>query len=128
MGGGASALSLPEGFSSLDVQPFGALSSLDRASDIVDSIPASSRVVLLGECTHGTEEFYSIRAAVTKRLVEERGFSAVVFEADWPFMEAGSWPSPVGVKAPSSSARQLYHTAPLYWVTAAPTTDRDCRS
>ena len=44
--------------------------------------------MLLGESTHGTEEFYRVREAVTKRLIEERGFTAVLFEADWPAMQA----------------------------------------
>ena len=51
---------------------------LDRAAEVVDGIPPDRRIVLLGESTHGTEEFYRIRAAVTRRLVEERGFTAVV--------------------------------------------------
>ena len=46
--------------------------------------------MLLGECTHGTEEFYRTRAAITRRLVAERGFTAVVFEADWPDMEGAN--------------------------------------
>ena len=46
--------------------------------------------MLLGESTHGTEEFYRTREAITKRLVEERGFSAVMFEADWPAMQAAN--------------------------------------
>ena len=57
---------------------------------MVDGIPEDRRIVLLGESTHGTEEFYRIRAAITKRLIEERGFTAVVFEADWPLMEAAN--------------------------------------
>ncbi len=40
--------------------------------------------VLLGEATHGTREFYEIRAALTRRLVAERGFRGVAVEADWP--------------------------------------------
>lgn len=42
------------------------------------------RVVLLGEATHGTSEFYRARAAITRRLIEHHGFSAVCIEADWP--------------------------------------------
>ncbi|MFX0546758.1 erythromycin esterase family protein [Roseovarius sp. S1116L3] len=45
---------------------------------------ASKRVVLLGEASHGTSEFYAARAAITRRLVEEHGFSIVAVEADWP--------------------------------------------
>jgi hypothetical protein len=42
------------------------------------------RVVLLGEASHGTHEFYRIRAEITKRLISEQGFNAVAVEADWP--------------------------------------------
>lgn len=45
---------------------------------------ASCRVVLLGEATHGTAEFYRARAAITRRLVENHGFTLVAVEADWP--------------------------------------------
>src|ERR671927_1602507 len=53
---------------------FGAL--FDRFGD--------TRVVLLGEATHGTSEFYRARAAITRRLIERHGFSIVAVEADWP--------------------------------------------
>jgi protein-L-isoaspartate(D-aspartate) O-methyltransferase len=43
-----------------------------------------SRVVLLGEASHGTSEFYQARAAITRRLVEKHGFTIVAVEADWP--------------------------------------------
>ncbi len=42
------------------------------------------RVVLLGEASHGTSEFYRARAAITRRLIEEHGFTIVAVEADWP--------------------------------------------
>jgi protein-L-isoaspartate(D-aspartate) O-methyltransferase len=45
---------------------------------------ADARVVLLGESTHGTSEFYRARAAITRRLVETHGFGVVALEADWP--------------------------------------------
>lgn len=41
-------------------------------------------VVLLGEASHGTHEFYRERALITRRLIEEKGFGAVAVEADWP--------------------------------------------
>jgi erythromycin esterase-like protein len=44
----------------------------------------NSRFVLIGEASHGTHEFYRIRAEITKRLIEEKGFIAVAVEADWP--------------------------------------------
>ena len=40
--------------------------------------------VLIGEATHGTHEFYRVRAEITKRLIREKGFCAVAVEADWP--------------------------------------------
>src|SRR3954451_4257693 len=45
---------------------------------------AAARVVLLGEATHGTSEFYRARAAITRRLIERHGFGIVAVEADWP--------------------------------------------
>lgn len=48
---------------------------------------SESRVVLLGESTHGTKEFYDVRAALTMRLVREAGFNLVALEADWPDVE-----------------------------------------
>jgi protein-L-isoaspartate(D-aspartate) O-methyltransferase len=58
----------------LDAPAFGAL--FDRFAD--------ARVVLLGEASHGTSEFYRARAAITRRLIEEHGFTIVAVEADWP--------------------------------------------
>ena len=43
-----------------------------------------ARVVLLGEASHGTSEFYRARAAISRRLIERHGFTIVAVEADWP--------------------------------------------
>lgn len=43
-----------------------------------------ARYVLIGEASHGTHEFYRIRAEITKRLIREKGFIGVAVEADWP--------------------------------------------
>jgi protein-L-isoaspartate(D-aspartate) O-methyltransferase len=43
-----------------------------------------ARVVLLGEATHGSAEFYLMRARITRELIERKGFSLVAVEADWP--------------------------------------------
>jgi len=43
-----------------------------------------ARVVLLGEASHGTHEFYRERALITGRLIREKGFTAVAIEGDWP--------------------------------------------
>ena len=40
--------------------------------------------MLLGEASHGTHEFYRERAEITRRLIREKGFTAVAVEADWP--------------------------------------------
>jgi erythromycin esterase-like protein len=44
----------------------------------------AAQVVLIGEASHGTHEFYAIRAELTRQLVEDKGFRLVVLEADWP--------------------------------------------
>ncbi|AJR23402.1 protein-L-isoaspartate(D-aspartate) O-methyltransferase [Sphingobium sp. YBL2] len=49
---------------------------------------ADRRVVLLGEASHGTAEFYRARAAITRHLIEHHGFTIVAVEADWPDAEA----------------------------------------
>ncbi len=43
-----------------------------------------ARVVLIGEASHGTSEFYRMRALITRRLIEENNFNIVAAEADWP--------------------------------------------
>jgi protein-L-isoaspartate(D-aspartate) O-methyltransferase len=45
---------------------------------------ADARVVLLGEASHGSSEFYRARAAITRRLIQQHGFTIVAVEADWP--------------------------------------------
>jgi erythromycin esterase-like protein len=52
-------------------------------SPLLDMI-GDSPIVLLGEASHGTHEFYRARADITRRLIQEKGFNAVVVEADWP--------------------------------------------
>jgi erythromycin esterase-like protein len=67
---GAAAEPLPDP----DSADFGAF--FDRFSE--------AKVVLLGEASHGTSEFYRARAAITRRLVEQHHFTIVAVEADWP--------------------------------------------
>jgi erythromycin esterase-like protein len=43
-----------------------------------------ARLVLIGEATHGTQEFYRIRAELTRALITQKGFTIVAVEADWP--------------------------------------------
>jgi erythromycin esterase-like protein len=51
--------------------------------DLIAAV-GDAHVVLIGEASHGTHEFYDERAAITRRLIEEEGFTAVAAEADWP--------------------------------------------
>src|SRR5687767_15981435 len=63
------------------------LHSLTGASSDYDPLIqqiGEARFVLIGEASHGTHEFYRQRAQITKRLIREKGFSAVLVEADWP--------------------------------------------
>jgi erythromycin esterase-like protein len=52
--------------------------------DALLDVVGDRRIVLLGEGSHGTHEFYALRAEITRRLVEEKGFDAVAIEGDWP--------------------------------------------
>ena len=58
----------------------GATGEYDPLMDLI----GDARFVLLGEASHGTHEFYHERALITQRLIEEKGFTAVAVEADWP--------------------------------------------
>jgi erythromycin esterase-like protein len=58
----------------IDDPAFGAM--FDRFGD--------ARVVLLGEASHGTSEFYRARAAISRRLIEHHDYNSVAVEADWP--------------------------------------------
>ena len=55
----------------------------DVAEEIL-TLVGDARFVLIGEASHGTHEFYKYRAEITKKLVAEKGFSAVAVEADFP--------------------------------------------
>lgn len=55
-------------------------SDWDELLDLV----GDARIVMLGEATHGTAEFYAARAYITRRLIAERGFDVVAIEGDWP--------------------------------------------
>jgi len=63
-------------------EPLGEIADPDFAR-FIDRY-AEAKVVLLGEASHGTDEFYRARTAFTERLVREHGFTVVAVEADWP--------------------------------------------
>ena len=63
-------------------EPFGDLDTADLGS-LLERVGAA-RVVLIGEATHGTSEFYRMRARVTRELIARHGFDIVAIEGDWP--------------------------------------------
>src|ERR671927_675193 len=85
-----------------EVTDFGAV--FDRFGD--------ARVVLLGEATHGTSEFYRARSGVTRRLIERHGFNIVAVEADWP--DAARIDRYVRHFAPAKEARPAFQRFPTW--------------
>ena len=63
-------------------EPVSAIAEVDL-EPLLERI-GDARVVLLGEASHGTAEFYDMRSRITRALIEERGFDVVAVEADWP--------------------------------------------
>ena len=94
----AAAEPLPD----LDDPAFGAL--FDRYAD--------ARVVLLGEASHGTSEFYRARAAITRRLIERHGFRIVAVEADWP--DAAAIDRHVRHRAPREGEERSFRRFPTW--------------
>ena len=50
---------------------------------IINKIPINNDILLLGESTHGTEEFYQERSDITKYLIQEKNYNIILFETDW---------------------------------------------
>ncbi|HYV96747.1 MAG TPA: erythromycin esterase family protein, partial [Gemmatimonadaceae bacterium] len=84
----------------------------NRDLDPVLSRVGSARVVLIGEASHGTHEFYRLRAEITMRLIREKGFSAIAVEADWP--DAARIDRYVRHLAPAESAREAFERFPTW--------------
>ncbi|ASL27106.1 erythromycin esterase family protein [Azotobacter chroococcum] len=95
---GRHAISLP----ALDSEAFASL--FDRYGD--------ARVVLIGEASHGTSEFYRTRAAITRRLIERHGFNIVAVEADWP--DAARIDHQVRRQQPPDWERQAFQRFPVW--------------
>jgi erythromycin esterase-like protein len=60
------------------------LTGADTDFDALLERIGDASLVLIGEASHGTDEFYRLRADITRRLIVERGFNTVAVEADWP--------------------------------------------
>jgi len=56
----------------------------EKDLDVLLNQIGNAQYVLLGEASHGTAEFYTWRAAITRRLIQEKGFNLVAVEGDWP--------------------------------------------
>lgn len=59
------------------------LHSKEDLKPLMDSI-GDARIVMLGEASHGTHEYYSWRTAITRKLIQEKGFNFIAVEGDWP--------------------------------------------
>jgi erythromycin esterase-like protein len=80
---------------------------LDRIGD--------ARLVLIGEASHGTHEFYRERAEITKRLIVEKGFRAVAVEADWPDgLRVNRWVRGLGSDAAAIGALEGFQRFPAW--------------
>lgn len=86
----------------IDDDTFGAF--FDRFGD--------ARVVLLGEASHGTSEFYRARAAISKRLIAHLGFTIVAVEADWP--DAATIDRYVRHRQKREGERQAFERFPIW--------------
>lgn len=71
-----------------------------------------AKIVLLGEASHGTSEFYRARAAITRRLIEQHNFNIVAVEADWP--DAAYIDRYVRHRAATSDDRQAFTRFPAW--------------
>jgi erythromycin esterase-like protein len=95
-----------------------AVHPLTGAADDYDSLlelVADARVVLLGEASHGTHEFYRERARITRRLIEEKNFTAVAVEADWPdAYRVNRWVRSVGEDETALQALGDFHRFPRW--------------
>lgn len=72
-------------FVTMENTPF-AYTTITKESDLNSLIEevGDARIVMLGEASHGTSEYYTWRTAITKKLMQEKGFNFVAVEGDWP--------------------------------------------
>jgi len=85
-----------------------------------------ARVVLIGEASHGTSDFYRTRAAITRQLIERHGFNIVAVEADWPDAaqldrfarqrEASAWTPAAFVRFPTWMWRNTDVSRFIHWL------------
>ena len=66
--------------------PVFATHAKEGVAALIDAM-ADRKVVLLGDASHGTEEFYAFRKWITRQLIRDHGFRVVVLEAEWDSAE-----------------------------------------
>ena len=85
----------------------------DRDLDLLMERIRDARFVLLGEASHGTSEYYTWRARISRRLIEEKGFSFIAVEGDWPdCYRVNGYVK--GVEGSGGSAREVLHAFDRY--------------
>jgi erythromycin esterase-like protein len=95
--------------------PASALSRLETEQDLDVLLQdiGNARYVLLGEASHGTAEYYTWRAAITRRLIQEKGFTLLAVEGDWP--DAYQLNRYIRGSSPAGSAREALTQAFERW-------------
>ena len=82
---------------------------------IVEAI-GNAQIVMIGEASHGTSEFYTIRAELSKKLIEQKGFQLIAVEGDWPSAQAVNR-YVKGYSAEGETAKDVLTTAFHRWPT-----------
>ena len=90
--------------------PANSISKLENENDLDPLLNqiGDARYVLLGEASHGTAEFYTWRAAISKRLIQEKGFNLIAVEGDWP--SAYELNRYIRGTRPAASANEVLHS------------------
>lgn len=92
-------------------EPLPSLDEAERFGAFFDRF-ADAQLVLLGEASHGTSQFYRARAAITRRLIEKHGFNIIAVEADWP--DAARIDRHVRFKAHEPSSEEAFSRFPTW--------------
>ncbi|MCX4470270.1 erythromycin esterase family protein [Micromonospora sp. NBC_01655] len=99
------------------VQRLGAPSDFDPLLERV----RDARIVMIGEATHGTHDYYRLREQLTRRLIAERGFSFVAVEGDWPDCERvhrSVTAAPGGLADPQAALERFERWPTWMWANA----------
>ncbi|NBE80510.1 erythromycin esterase family protein [Micromonospora rubida] len=99
------------------VQRLGAPSDFDPLLERI----RDARIVMIGEATHGTHDYYRLREQLTRRLIAERGFSFVAVEGDWPDCERvhrSVTAAPNGLADPQAALERFERWPTWMWANA----------